>query len=401
MSTMAAVSQVRFGTKWSADAALKGAARFWFVLVVLGQLVFAFSIASFYISTAARGELSQWNKFMTHGNVAGQPIGNGVVVVHLVGVVLLIVCGALQLVPQVLRRAPKFHRWNGRVYLVSALSLSAAGMYMLWVRGTVGGLGVHMATTTNVVLIWVCAGMALRYALQRDFKRHRAWALRLYVVSLGGWFIRVLFPLWIVVFRGPLGVDLTTLTGPGLLILTYGEYLVPLAAVELYLRAQARPGAARRWAAAVVLFVLTLGMATGTVLATAGSWVPTTKIAFDSRKPISDVLDATIKQSGLAAAVAQYHALKTTAQATYNFDESQLNDFGYVLLRAKKYPEAIGILALNVEAYPKSANVYDSLGEAYMDAGDRAEAIANYRRSVEMNPKSSGGRKMLERLGVR
>ncbi len=73
---------------------------------------------------------------MQHGYVPGQPIGNGVVAVHLAGVVLLIVSGAFtSWCRQVLRPVPKVHRWNGRVYIVAALGMSGAGVSMLLRRG--------------------------------------------------------------------------------------------------------------------------------------------------------------------------------------------------------------------------------------------------------------------------
>jgi hypothetical protein len=43
---------------------------------VAGQLVFAFAVASFYASAAVRGNLAAWNRFMPHGYVAGETLGN-------------------------------------------------------------------------------------------------------------------------------------------------------------------------------------------------------------------------------------------------------------------------------------------------------------------------------------
>jgi tetratricopeptide (TPR) repeat protein len=90
--------------------------------------------------------------------------------------------------------------------------------------------------------------------------------------------------------------------------------------------------------------------------------------------------------------------LKATKPVTYNFDEDELNALGYQLLHANKFKEAIRVLQLNVEAYPQSANVYDSLGEAYMDDGNKPLAIANYQRSLQLNPKNRGAVKMLQKL---
>jgi hypothetical protein len=123
-----------------ADSTLKAAAGFWFVVVVLGQLVFAFTVASFYGLTAARGNWQQWNKSMTHGYAPDHPMGNLVVAIHLTSAVIIMFSGAIQLIPQIRRRAPSFHRWNGRIYFVTAFTVSLAGLYMMWFRGTVGDL---------------------------------------------------------------------------------------------------------------------------------------------------------------------------------------------------------------------------------------------------------------------
>jgi tetratricopeptide (TPR) repeat protein len=53
---------------------------------------------------------------------------------------------------------------------------------------------------------------------------------------------------------------------------------------------------------------------------------------------------------------------------------------------------------INVEDHPKSANVYNSLGEAYMINGDKNAAIENYKKSLELNPNNGNAREMLKRL---
>ena len=53
---------------------------------------------------------------------------------------------------------------------------------------------------------------------------------------------------------------------------------------------------------------------------------------------------------------------------------------------------------LNVAEYPEASNPYDSLGEACLAAGDTARAIANYQRSVELDPGNANGRAVLERI---
>jgi uncharacterized membrane protein len=381
-----------------ADTALKAAARFWFVVTVVGQLVFAFTVASFYALTALRGDYHKWN--FTNGYVPGLSMGNIAVVMHVASAVIIMLAGAVQLVPQVRNRFPVFHRWNGRIYMLTAVTLSVAGLYMTWIRGSVGDLSVHLGSTLNAVLIWLCGGMALRYALARDFKIHRRWALRFFLVVSASWFFRIGFFLSFLVFKGPFGFDPTTFRGPFLTFMTFAQYLIPLAVLEIYLRAQDRPGALRRMATAGMLFVLTFVMGAGLFAVATAAWVPQVKAAYDPRKSIAETLSATIASSGIDAAAKQYHDLKAAEPSTYNFDEGELNSLGYQLIGAKKFKEAIGILQLNLEAYPQSSNVYDSLGEAYMDDGDKPLAIANYQKSLELNPKNRGAVVMLQKLNA-
>jgi uncharacterized membrane protein len=381
-----------------ADTALKAAARFWFVATVVGQLVFAFTIASFYALTALRGDYHKWN--FTNGYVPGFSMGNTAVVVHVASAVIIMLAGAVQLVPQVRNRFPVFHRWNGRVYMLTALTLSVAGLYMTWFRGSVGDLSIHLGSTVNAILIWLCGGMALRYALARDFRTHRRWALRFFLVVSASWFFRIGFFLSFLIFKGPFGFDPVTFRGPFLTFMSFGQFLIPLAVLEIYLRAQDGPGVMRRMATAGMLFVLTLAMAAGLFGVTTAIWVPQVKAAYDPRTSIAETLSATIATSGIDAAAKQYHDLKAVPPSTYNFDEDELNALGYQLIHTKHFKEAIRILQLNVEAYPKSSNVYDSLGEAYMDDGDKQEAIANYQTSLELNPKNSGATAMIRKLSA-
>ena len=79
--------------------------------------------------------------------------------------------------------------------------------------------------------------------------------------------------------------------------------------------------------------------------------------------------------------------------------ENEVNSWGYWLILAYgKIKEAIEVFKLNVELYPESANVYDSLGETYMRNGDKELAIENYQKSVELNPQNTNAIAMLKKL---
>jgi Tfp pilus assembly protein PilF len=113
---------------------------------------------------------------------------------------------------------------------------------------------------------------------------------------------------------------------------------------------------------------------------------------------IISVLSTTIAKKGIEAGVAQYRDLKAKQSATYDFAEPELNRLGYQLLRAGKAKAAIEIFKLNIEAYPKSSNPYDSLAEAYVTINERELAIQNYKKAVELNPNNTNAIEILKRL---
>jgi CubicO group peptidase (beta-lactamase class C family) len=118
------------------------------------------------------------------------------------------------------------------------------------------------------------------------------------------------------------------------------------------------------------------------------------------KKSLADAVLAAIHDRGIAAGLELYRDLKQNHSDTYVLRENEMNLAGYNLLRTKKVQEAIEIFKLNVEAFPNSFNVYDSLGEAYKANGDTALAIKNYQKSVELNPNNADGIETLKKLRV-
>ncbi|HMQ70473.1 MAG TPA: FKBP-type peptidyl-prolyl cis-trans isomerase [Ignavibacteria bacterium] len=119
----------------------------------------------------------------------------------------------------------------------------------------------------------------------------------------------------------------------------------------------------------------------------------------ETKESIMGILMELIMANDIDGAISKYNELKTNSPDKYNFKENQLNALGYQLLNIGKNKEAIEILKLNVQSYPNSSNVYDSLGEAYMINGDTNEAIENYKKSLELNPANKNAEEMLKKLG--
>lgn len=263
-------SQERF-----AGTALRVAGKFWLAMAVLGQLVFAVYVLGFYGRVTLQGHPERWNQVMPHGYVAGHGFFNVVLGLHLAFVVVIIIGGVLQLIPRIRRHAPAFHRWNGRAYLVAAAILGVGGLAMVWLRGgMVGDLPQHLGVSLNALLILGFAAIAWRHARARRFDRHRRWALRLFLAVSGVWFFRIGLMFWIVVNQGPTGFDPDSFTGPFLSFLSFAQYLLPLAVLELYFQAQRHGGSRTQLAMASALGVLTLMMMVGIGAATAIMWLP-------------------------------------------------------------------------------------------------------------------------------
>jgi glyoxylase-like metal-dependent hydrolase (beta-lactamase superfamily II) len=116
------------------------------------------------------------------------------------------------------------------------------------------------------------------------------------------------------------------------------------------------------------------------------------------RRSIAEPLTRTILDSGVQAAIAQYRELEESQPTAYRFTEGDINILGYQLMGRGMLDEALEIFKLYVEKFPDAFNAYDSLGEAYMVRGELAPAIANYEKSLELNPDNTNAVNQLDRI---
>ena len=265
----------QYATRDRSKTVLTVAARFWFATAVIGQWIFVAYIMGFYGAAALRGDFEAWNKVFPRGHIAGDTLGNFSIGLHLLLAVLITLGGQLQLVPQVRALAPALHRWNGRVFLVAVVSTSLVGLYLVWGRGgSSGDLMQHLGISLDAVMILLCASLAVRHAMAGNIATHRRWALRLFMVVNAVWFFRVGLMFWLLVNNGPVGFDAKSFTGPFLSFLSFADVLLPLAVLELYLRAQEGGSVIGRTVTAALVVTLTLAMAIGVCVATIGMWLP-------------------------------------------------------------------------------------------------------------------------------
>jgi tetratricopeptide (TPR) repeat protein len=117
-------------------------------------------------------------------------------------------------------------------------------------------------------------------------------------------------------------------------------------------------------------------------------------IKYDSYDSPAMLFAKAARESGAAVAIAEFRP----ALLRGDISENSINGTGYQLLAGKKTADAIRIFQLNVELHPESSNVYDSLGEAYMNSGARDLAIQNYQKSLELNPQNTNATEALKKL---
>ncbi|MCP4228366.1 MAG: serine hydrolase, partial [Actinomycetia bacterium] len=122
-----------------------------------------------------------------------------------------------------------------------------------------------------------------------------------------------------------------------------------------------------------------------------------TPYSLPKRSIVRPLLKA-LAERGVEAMVAQYRELAASQDQDYDSSERALNSLGYRLLGMGKPLAAIEVFKLNVERYPESANVYDSLAEAYMTNDDRQPAIENYQRSLDLDPGNTNAVQKLREL---
>lgn len=101
---------------------------------------------------------------------------------------------------------------------------------------------------------------------------------------------------------------------------------------------------------------------------------------------------------GFDAAMKQLHFIIGHDTSRYDLSPECINDLGYYFMDRIQAGDAIKIFELAVALHPNNGNLWDSLGEAYIKAGNRARAIKNYRKALELNPDLETAKSALQKL---
>jgi Predicted membrane protein (DUF2306) len=256
-----------------ARKALSRTASIWYLSAVFGQALFLVFIVLFYYTSSLSGNFEAWDKKPNiEGFAPNDGAGNVMFALHVLLAAVMTLGGLVQLIPAIRQRWPKLHRWNGRMFMATALSLALGGLWLTWVRGThltvTGAVGISL----NAVLIIGFSIMAWRAAVNRNFAQHRLWALRLFIVANAVWFMRLGYMIWGIATGGA-GIG-DAMNGPFDYFLAFGNSLLPLAIMEIYLRVQAGNSVRAHNQMAIALVVCALLVVGGSAAAWLGMWGP-------------------------------------------------------------------------------------------------------------------------------
>jgi tetratricopeptide (TPR) repeat protein len=137
-----------------------------------------------------------------------------------------------------------------------------------------------------------------------------------------------------------------------------------------------------------------------------GRWIESRELQALVEKPVpvynriaalETTFQHTLSERGATKAIREFEAHSAPSE---KLPESFVNALGYQMINTRKLEDAITLFIFNTEQHPDSWNVYDSLGEAYVDSGRYDLAIVNYRRSLALNPRKTGAFEMLQKAAA-
>ena len=246
----------------------------WMGLLITGQLVFAWYIFALYLQPINTGDNTIWNRVLENMYVPKEALANFSIALHLFGGAVISIIGPFQLFPSIRNKAPHIHRWSGRIYMITAIIISLAGLTFIFSRGSVGGLYMDIGFALYGALMLMCVVQAWLNAMSGNYAVHRQWAIRLFALGMSSWLYRVEYGFWAFINQGLPG-HTDTFDGPFDIFMNFAFYIPTLMAVELYFYAQKKlDSKAKLIALTVVMFTLLPVMALGCFAAASGWWMP-------------------------------------------------------------------------------------------------------------------------------
>lgn len=206
----------------------------WLGGVMLGVSGLVFAAYAMVFGLRGLGlDLSQETYIYTSGRI----LPNLAVFLHMVLGGLIMLLAPLQLIGRLRVRHPRLHRSVGRVVVAGSILTALGGLGYIALRGTIGGPLMDAGFALYGWLMFVAAVQVVRLARAGDHIRHRAWALRLFMLIIGSLIFRLHYTLWYLLTDGLWSTE--ALDGPFDQLQYVAFYLPYLVVLEFWLRRRA------------------------------------------------------------------------------------------------------------------------------------------------------------------
>lgn len=113
----------------------------------------------------------------------------------------------------------------------------------------------------------------------------------------------------------------------------------------------------------------------------------------------AELIRSTLIHNGVDSSVTLFKKIKSDSDK-YNFSENVFAILGYEFIGAKAYDEAVAVLNMGLELFPKSSKLYGELGEVYLLTGDKEKARHNYKRYLENGPDSLNAKAIMQNFDL-
>jgi len=115
------------------------------------------------------------------------------------------------------------------------------------------------------------------------------------------------------------------------------------------------------------------------------------------RKSLTKIYGRALMEKGADFAAVRLNQLKADAE-NYNLSENDMNNMAYEMLENGYPRQALETFKINTLLFSASDNVYESYGEGLLKTGKKEEAVAMFKKSLEINPDNEDAQKMLKKI---
>lgn len=267
----AAVSPVERGSR--AATALRWTSRALVATTWVSAGIFGAYILAHYGGAIVAGKLPEWNKKLPGLYDAATPLATIGIALHFAAGGILLLLGPLQFFSRIRARMLSLHRTIGWLYTVAAMTAGVGGLGYILSRGTIGGAPMSIGFGLYGALITIAGAQTLRYGRTLRREAHRAWAIRLFALTIASWLYRMDYGFW-VLFTNGIG-HTPSFNGGFDVFMDFFFYVPNIVVAELFVRAGNRHASdGMRLTASAVLGVATAFLVLATYFFTRYEWAP-------------------------------------------------------------------------------------------------------------------------------